>query len=78
MCFHDTPAVGFVVAPFAIVFHPVDDRCCAGFVVYVERAVEVDWGAEGSAAGAFAESVKVASVVTAVGVFRLVCPGPDF
>ena len=64
-------AAWLVVCPFALVFHPVDDRCC---VFIFDRAVEVDWGAECSHAYAISESVKLSRVDASVGVLRVFCP----
>jgi len=67
----DAFAAWLVVCPFALVFHPIHDRCC---VFIFDGAVEVDRGAEGAAAGAIAESVELSCVDASVGVLHTFCP----
>ena len=67
----DAFAAWLVVCPFALVFHPVDDRCC---VFIFDGAVEVDRSTEGAAADTIAESVELSCVDTSVSVLHTFCP----
>ena len=67
----DAFATWLVVCPFSVVLHPVDDRC---FVFIFDNAVEVEWGAGCSHAGAFAESVDLSCVDASVDVLCAFCP----